>query len=161
MLQRLKEIYEQDQQERENWEEWGKSIPLEEVKDRDAARLKATLAIIANKDLVEGIDYYHAAMILQHSLEVEHYKLANELCSKAIALGESKAKWLYAATLDRYLLSRGDKFQKYGTQYKQNSKGFWKLCPIEDATTDEMRAEFNVPSLKKLKAREDNLNKSR
>ncbi len=158
MLLKLKEIYIQDQKERENWKEWGKSISLEEVQKRDSDRLQTTLAIINNKELIEGIDYYHAAMVLQHSSKVEHYKLANELCLKAIELDEQKAKWLYAATLDRYLLNSGNKYQKYGTQYKTNKDGLFELCPIEPSTTDEMRAEFNVPTLKKLKEKELTLN---
>lgn len=160
MNQELKDIYEQDQKERENWKEWGKSIPLEEVQRRDAERLQTTLSMIENKELIEGIDYYHAAMILQHSNETAHYKLANELCSKAVELGENKAKWLYAATLDRYLLNSGSKFQKYGTQYKKNKEGLWELCPIEPDTTDELRAKYNVPALYKLKEREVTLNNS-
>ena len=73
MLQKLKEIYDQDQKERENWKEWGKSIPLEEVQKRDRERLQTTLDIIDNNELIEGIDYYYAAVVLQHSDKVEHY----------------------------------------------------------------------------------------
>lgn len=104
------------------------------------------------------IDNYHAAMVLQHSDKTEHYKLANELCSKAMELGEEKAKWLYAATLDRYLLSSGNKFQKYGTQYQKNDHGLWELYPIDPMTTDEIRVQYDVPSLVKLKVREKDLN---
>ncbi len=115
--------------------------------------------MIENETLQEGADYYHAAVILQHSDKPEHYKLANELCSKAIDLGEKRAKWLYAATFDRYLLNTGEKYQKFGTQYEKGENGLWRLCPVDPETTDEMRAECNVPPLEKLKGREKELNK--
>lgn len=159
MLQKLKDIYDQDQKERKNWKEWGKSISLEDVRKRDGERLRIVLAIIKNKELVDGIDYYHAAMVLQHGDIAKHYKLANKLCAKAIKLGVEKAKWLYAATFDRYLLNSGNKYQKYGTQYKKSDKGPFELCPIEPSTTDKMRAKFNVPPLKELKQRVISLNK--
>lgn len=154
----LTRIYKEDQEDRQNWKEWGKSIPLEEVQKRDDKRLNDVLEMIEANELNEGIDYYHAAMVLQHSDKTEHYKLANELCSKAMELGEEKAKWLYAATLDRYLLSSGNKFQKYGTQYKKNDHGLWELYPIDPMTTDEIRVQYDVPSLVKLKVREKDLN---
>lgn len=158
MHQKLKKLYDEDQLDRKNWKEWGKTIPLEEVQKRDQLRLETVLTLIGNNELKEGIDYYHAAMILQHSDKVEHYKLANELCDKAMKLGEERAKWLYAATLDRYLLNSGSKYQKFGTQYQKNKHGLWELCPIDPATTDEIRAHYNVPSLNKLKEREKSLN---
>lgn len=160
MNQKLKEIYRLDQKERKNWKKWGKSIPLEEVQKRDNERLHIVLEMIENNELQEGADYYHAAVILQHSDKPKHYKLANELCAKAIKLGEKGAKWLYAATLDRYLLSTGSKHQKFGTQYEKNSEGEWNLCPIHPETTDEIRTKFNVPPLKELKEKEENLNQT-
>jgi len=95
-------------------------------------------------------------MVLQHSDKKEHYKLANKLCQKAIDLKEKRAKWLYAATLDRYLLASGAKYQKFGTQYVQ-VKGKWKLFPINPKTTDVERKKYDVPTLGKLKKRVENL----
>lgn len=154
----LAKIYRMDQEERKYWKEWGKTIPLKDVGKRDAERLATVLKMIEDNKLQVGIDYYHAAMVLQHSSKVEHYKLANELCGKAIKNGEERAKWLYAATLDRYLINSGSKYQKFGTQYKKNQKGLWKLCPIDPKTTDKVRAKYNVASLENLKAREVQLN---
>ncbi len=74
-----------------------------------------------------------------------NFELANQLAERAIELGEDDARWLYAATLDRYLTSQG-KPQKYGTQY-QNVDGKWVLLPVDPATTDEERAEYRVPPL--------------
>lgn len=154
----LLKLFKEDQGERDNWKEWGKSILLEEVQKRDRGRLEAVLAMIFNNELSAGADYFHAATILQHSEKPEHYKLANELCLRAIELGEERAKWLYAATLDRYLVSSGSKFQKFGTQYRKNKNGLWELYPVEVETTDELRSKYNVPPLSKLKEREGTLN---
>lgn len=148
----LKEMYESDQNDRKNWKDWNS-----DKGNRDVIRLKKTLKLIKKRKLNTGEDFYYAAMILQHSSKTEHYKLANELCQKAIELGEERAKWLYAATLDRYLLNSGEKYQKYGTQYMKNENG-WYHCPTDPNTTDEERSKFNVPYLEKLKTRVTELN---
>lgn len=148
----LKDMYISDQEDRRDWKSW-----TPEKDKRDSQRLTRTLKLISKNILSTGEDYYHAAMILQHSDKVEHYKLANNLCHKAIELGEERAKWLYAATLDRYMISSGEKYQKYGTQYIKDEKG-WHHCPTNSETTDEDRAKFNVPPLENLEARVTKLN---
>lgn len=158
MNKKLREIFKNDQQERVDWKEWGKSIPMEDVKKRDSARLQEVLSMIEAGELRDAVDYFHAAMVLQHGNEIAHYKLANELCEKALNLGEERAKWLYAATLDRYLMNSGNKFQKFGTQYRKNDEGRWKLYPIDPATSDADRGQYNVPSLENLLCQEKKLN---
>jgi hypothetical protein len=59
--------------------------------------------------------------------------------------GYSDALWIYAATLDRYLMSLGEP-QKFGTQYTQMD-GEFKQYPVDPATTDAERARYNVPPL--------------
>jgi hypothetical protein len=158
MNKKLEDIFNDDQQERVNWKEWGKSIDTEDVKKRDNERLQAVLTMIEMDELKDALDFFHAATVLQHGDKVEHYKLANELCEKAINLGEERAKWLYAATLDRYLMNTGKKFQELGTQYKKNNKGKWELYPVDPKTSDMDRARYNVPSLENLKNQEKKLN---
>lgn len=158
MNKRLEDIFKDDQQERVAWKEWGRSISTDDVKRRDNERLRAVLTMIEADELKDAVDFYHAAMVLQHGDRVEHYKLANELCQKAIDLGEERAKWLYAATMDRYLMNTGNKFQKYGTQYKKNDKDVWELYPVDPETSDVDRAEVNVLNLEHLKDQEKKLN---
>lgn len=148
----LKNMFVSDQEDREDWKNW----PADKT-NRDKQRLARTLQLIDVGALTTGEDYYHASMILQHSNITEHYKLANELCQNAIKLGEERAKWLYAAALDRYMLNSGEKYQKYGTQYMKGENG-WYLCPIDPNTTDEDRAEFNVLPLKDLETKVTELN---
>jgi hypothetical protein len=144
----LYEAFVEDHRDRKQWKEWGKSIPLEDIQERDKRHLKLALEKINSNSLKDEKDFYHAAVILQHSELPEHFKLASELCKKAVELGEERAKLFYAKTLDRYLLSIGEPFQKFGTQYEKDSAGMWQLCPVDPTTTDEERAEFNVPTLK-------------
>lgn len=72
---------------------------------------------------------------------------ADECAKKAVDLGDDTARWLYAATLDRYLLSI-DKPQKFGTQFKNTLEGNPELGPVDPNTSDEERAEYHVPPLK-------------
>ena len=67
--------------------------------------------------LYTGADNYYAAMILQHGEKPEDYLLAHELCIVAISKREAKAKWLAAATEDRFLMMIGHP-QRFATQFR-------------------------------------------
>ena len=90
---------------------------------------------------------------------VRDYLLAHELCVVAIARGFERAKWLAAASEDRFLGSIG-RSQRFGTQYTSASPNApSRLAPIEDGVTDALRREYAAPSLEQAKAREAELNK--
>lgn len=160
MNEELKEIYESDQQDRRDWSEG--NMPVEEFRNRDKTRMSQVLEMIEKGTLEDGTDYYHASMIFQHGKTAEDYLKANELAKKAVELQEERAKWMVAATWDRYLTNNsGAEFQKYGTQYKKDSEeGNWYLYPVDPNTTDEERAEFNVRPLAELEAYVEILNKN-
>lgn len=61
-------------------------------------------------------DFFHAAMIFQHGQNPDDYLLAHILAMDAVAQGSKEARWLSAATLDRYLLSIWQP-QVFGTQF--------------------------------------------
>lgn len=61
-------------------------------------------------------DFFHAAMIFQHGQNPDDYLLAHVLAMDAVARGSKEARWLSAATLDRYLLSIWQS-QIFGTQF--------------------------------------------
>jgi len=104
-------------------------------------------------------DLYHAAMIFQHGNCPEHFKLANLLAKMAIENGSDRARWLYAATLDRYLMSEG-RPQQFGTQFVTIGKtGTWELYDFDPATTDEERARYNVPPLAVQKQKLEKMNR--
>ena len=66
-----------------------------------------------------GNDFHAAALSFQHGKEAEDYLLAHILAVRALGLGVSKAEWLAAASLDRYLQAIA-RDQVYGTQYSWN-----------------------------------------
>jgi hypothetical protein len=93
------------------------------------------------------MDHYHAAMILQHAHEPDDYLLAHELCIVAVGQGVEQAKWLAAASEDRYLMNIG-RSQRFGTQYGAEAGGKnWHLYPVDPEFSDGMRRAFNVPPL--------------
>lgn len=139
---RLKEIYDQDVADRS-----GDRKGLLDVKDRE--RKEEVQKLLREDGQLEAVDFRRAALIFQHGEDPEDFKRANELSKKAIEQGDSTAGWLYAATMDRWLISVG-RPQKYGTQFRQNAKGEWELVmPIDPNVTDEERLKYGVPPIAK------------
>lgn len=142
MNQELKELYEEDLADRES-----QDMKLALLEERDRERKERVEELISQGKLKVAEDYHHAALIFQHGYVVADYDRANELAKKAVEPGDNSARWLYAATKDRSLLSQGLP-QKYGTQFMKNSDGEWVLVePVDPNTTDEERAEWDVPPL--------------
>ena len=106
--------------------------------------------------LYTGADNYYAAMILQHGEKPEDYLLAHELCIVAISKREAKAKWLAAATEDRFLMMIG-RPQRFATQFK-GENGIYRLYETDPGVTDDLRHALDVPSLAQAKAREAKMN---
>ena len=135
----LREIFEADQQDR-------KQVPLQvDVNLRDAARRERVLAIIEAGGLAEPEDYFHAAMVFQHGTDLKDYQRAHQLARKAAEMGYRPGRWLAAAAYDRWLMSQGQP-QKYGTQYRDQN-GVMVLWTVDPETTDEERAQWDVPPL--------------
>jgi hypothetical protein len=116
------------------------TIQMEDTQRRhDALRYLQSGETWSTQDLV------YAAFIFQHGDCPEHYRYAHRLAQIALEAGDLEAGWIYAATLDRYLMSLG-KPQKFGTQYVGTGENF-RLYPVDPSTTDEERAQYNVPPL--------------
>lgn len=116
-----------------------------EANQADLAHRQEVLSLLQKGQIVALRDLVYAAFIFQHGDCPEHYLLANRLAQIAMDSGYADARWIYAATLDRYLMSLGQP-QKYGTQ-KTWIDGKFQLYPVDPATTDEERARDNVPLL--------------
>lgn len=143
--QELYRIYEADQDDRNagpDGIDWSKVTP------RDEARRERVLEILARDEATQSDDYYHAAMIFQHGSSLEDIDQAHRLALRAVELdgGNERAKWLAAATKDRWLMKQ-DRPQLYGTQYRK-ADGVWILHPVDPAVTDEERARWNVQPLR-------------
>ncbi|MBU0691301.1 hypothetical protein KKC97_04750 [bacterium] len=136
------------------------TIPWDSVAVEDARRLNRVKELVAGKELKTAQDYFNAALICQHGTDSTDYRLANELAKQAAALDTSyaAAKWLSAASWDRYLQSMGLP-QIYGTQFRTDSAGVWTLEPIDTtAVTDEERARLGVPSLEEARRQAARMN---
>jgi hypothetical protein len=150
--QELAGIYREDQADRTMAP--GREIDWNAVSPRDEAREIRVKELMSSGSLKSGADYFHAAMVLQHAVTPDDYLLAHDLCVIAIGKGEPQAKWLAAASLDRFLVSVG-RPQRYGTQF--GSKRIhqpMRLAPVDPTVPDSIRAEMNVPPLDEAKKRE-------
>lgn len=148
MNKRLYALYKADQRDRYrlklNDKEWKK------LAERDKERQKEAAEILRKDKRLDASDYYRAAMIFQHS--ATNQRRAMSLAKKSMDMGYAKAKWLYAAAIDRALTNAGKK-QKFGTQFRLSRRGTATPFPIDKRTTDELRAKYNVPPIEKTKKR--------
>jgi hypothetical protein len=127
--------------------------------ERDRVRRQRVKELVAAGSLEDGADFFHAAMIYQHGEELEDYWQAHTLAKKAAEWGHQSGRWLAAAAYDRWLMHQGQP-QKYGTQYRVGAGG-WQLYQVDPATTDEERAEWNVPPLVRALERAEEMNRTR
>lgn len=140
----IAELAREDQQDRRPPP--GQSIDWSVVIPRDQAREKRVKELYAAGALHTGTDYYNVAMVLQHGTSADDMLLAHELCIVAIIKGENRAKWLAAASEDRFLMNIG-RPQRFGTQYTSSGNGPSKLYRIDPGVTDDVRRAMDVPPL--------------
>lgn len=152
----LEKLYIEDQADRSSL---GENTDWEAISIKDEQREIRVKELLALGSLGSGAEYYHAAMILQHASAPDDYLLAHDLCVIAISKGEQKAKWLAAASMDRFLISIGRQ-QRFGTQFLSN-KSFRPphLVQVDPNVSDALRKELDVPTLENAKKREAELEK--
>lgn len=95
----LRQLYERDQEGRRSRLSAWRAVRL---LWEDALRRRLVRQLVAQGLLQTGEDYYHAAMLLRHSLHLADYWHAHLLAQRAVDLGYRPARWLFAATLDRW-----------------------------------------------------------
>lgn len=145
----LRRLFEADQAVRQG------AVDIAEMRRSDATRRARVRAILDSGGAVEAADFYHAAMVFQHGETVDEIWTAHEMAQRAADMGEPRAKWLCAASLDRWLMYQ-QKPQRYGTQFV-SVDGRWRLWDVDLVTTDAERAEFDVPALATQRAKADRL----
>jgi hypothetical protein len=122
------------------------SLDGREMQNRDEQRRNAVSQLLAAGGIQSGKDYHYAALVFQHGGKSQHYLLAHMLATTAAAKGESNAKWLAAATLDRYLWSLKQP-QVFGTQFMKSRGEPFSMEPYDRTTlSDAMRALWCVIS---------------
>jgi len=141
----LRRLYEADQADRT-----GDGLPSD-LRERDRARRQRVTELLDAGAAETGEDHHHAAMVLQHGEDLADYLRAHELALRSADLGYRRGRWLAAAAYDRWLMHQG-RPQKYGTQYRGTADGY-ELYEVDPATTDEERAEWNVPPLAEARRR--------
>src|SRR5436190_5616218 len=135
----LSAIFTADQADRQQ------RLAFEDLHARDAERRQRVEVLLGSGLAPTAEDLFHAAMVFQHGGSPAAYERAHELAEEAVRMGHERARWLAAASLDRWLMSTG-RPQKYGTQYRALN-GVWVLHEVDPATTDDERAEWSVPGL--------------
>lgn len=155
----LQKIQEADQADRQPS---SGSIDWSLVTVRDRAREAQVEELYRQGKLLTGTDYFNAALVLQHGSKPEDYLLAHELCVVAIIKGNVPARWLAAATEDRFLMNIG-RPQRFGTQYRPEPgkpSSPMRLYQVDDgslSSTDELRKQMNAPSLAAAQEREETM----
>lgn len=139
----LEDLYISDKEDRQKYEQ-GKLSQID-LQKCYKARMRRIRIILFTLDEKEIWNCHHASYMILNSDNNYDYELAHEYAKKAIQMGSNVNKWLYAATLDRWLVSQGKK-QRYGTQFKK-VKGKWQLLPVDETVTDIERENYGVPPL--------------
>ena len=143
----LASIYKADQADRQGVIDW------HAMSERDQTRETRVREMLSAGLIQSPKDYYHAAMVFQHTSEGDGLRLAHELSMIGAALGDKNCRWLAAASYDR-LLNRLGQEQRFGTQYVGVAGAAPTLSPVSPGVSDAMRAALNVPTLQQAKDRE-------
>lgn len=160
----MKRIFDEDQGDRKNFAP--NMTPKQQVDwinktgMRDAQRRKRVMELLKQNTLQTGNDFEEAAFIFQHGDKPDDYLLAHTLAMVAIAKGKSKARWIAAATLDRYL-QKIKQPQIFGTQYSQgpNATDKWTQAPYNsELVPDALRNDVCVPDLASQQKNVESLN---
>jgi hypothetical protein len=115
--------------------------------ERDQLRLHRVKELLDAGGVDDAEDLFCAALILQHGSSLDDYWEAHELAKTSAEAGYGPARWLAAAAYDRWLMHQG-RPQRFGTQYFAMGGGSLRLWEVDPTTTDEERAEWDVPPLR-------------
>jgi hypothetical protein len=158
MNDELARLYKSDREERID-QPRANTSEYRAMRARDLKRRDRIRELVEANELHTGEDYYQAAHIMNHGDSLEDARNAHRLALRSSELGYRPARWLAAASYDRWQMYQG-KPQKYGTNYVYDGQKD-RLWDVDPNTTDEERAAWDVPPLAEQlrKAREANLHK--
>ena len=153
----LIEIYRNDQADRQT-----DTIDWSIVSKRDSLREIRIYQLLDSNKVRTSKDYRNAAMIFQHGGDSIAYGMAVKLMRKSIELDSMADKWLLAAAIDRYLLSK-DEPQIYGTQYQKQGKDEpWQIGKMDTTkVSDAERIEYGVETLAEQKEKVKRMNQKK
>jgi hypothetical protein len=139
----------------------GVNAKWDDVSRRDKVRRERVNQLLTAGNIKTGQDYEDAAFVFQHGDSPDDYLLAHVLAMAAMERGNTRAKWIAAATLDRYLQAIKQP-QVFGTQYlRPNERTPFTQEPYNASVlSDQLRAEFCVPDREEQKSNAEALNKN-
>lgn len=141
----LKELYESDQKD-QNDELWNESSD-DEFSRRQKERRDRVMAVIEAEMLADLKDWNHAAMLLQHGQSADDFLLAHILSLPPAIADEPFARFMCAATLDRFLQTCG-RAQIFTTQSGAADPSVYApIEPFDDSMSESLRAVFGLPPL--------------
>lgn len=118
------------------------------LRERDRgrrARAEAALRQLRAADDASAGDLFHAAWLFNHGETPEEARRAHEWAREAAQRGHRRARWLAAASYDRWRMYQGRR-QKYGTQFVPDGARY-RLLDVDPTTSDTERADWDVPPL--------------
>ncbi len=118
------------------------------IAQRDQQRQSKVRALLRDGQVQTGKEFHYSALILQHSSTTDELALAHVLAVTAVIEGDNTAKWLAAATFDRYRQNQKEP-QVFGTQFMVGaSDSKWSMEPYDHgAVPDSVRTLWCVVSL--------------
>ena len=143
----LEELFQEDQRDRDRVYETADDVA--KLKERDAARRKRVYMMMDLGEIRTMKDLYRAAVILQHGHTAPDFLTAHRLAVMSAVMGHKTARWLLAASLDRYLMAIGQP-QVYGTQfeYGASERRYQLKLPIADTIFLDFEKEMlGVPTV--------------
>ena len=156
MNNELLSLYQADRQEHAKQAK-ANTLEYKAMRKRDLARRARVLEMVAANALHTAEDYYHAAWIMNHGDTPEDAENAHRLALRSSELGHRPARWLAAASYDRWQMYQG-KSQKYGTNYVYDGIRD-RLWDVDPQTTNEERAAWDVPPLAEQLRKAEEANK--
>ncbi|MBI5622622.1 MAG: hypothetical protein HY924_02455 [Elusimicrobia bacterium] len=144
---RLHELYLGDQKDRESV--YHSKARVDDLSARDKLRRGLVYEMISQDAVKSGVDLYHAAVILQHGSEAKDFLAAHRLAVLAAIAGHRPARWLLAASLDRFLSAVGQP-QVYCTQFEfdEGENKYRLRLPIEESSImPSEKGMLDVPSV--------------
>ena len=120
---------------------------------RDQQRQSKVRTLLRDGQVQTGKEFHYAALIFQHSSATDELALAHVLAVTAVIQGDNTAKWLAAATFDRYRQNQKER-QVFGTQFMLGAgDSKWSMEPYDQgAVPDSLRALWCVVSLSEQRA---------
>lgn len=157
-------LFVEDQEDLRGGPNGGPRFTEEQYHTRVIARQTTLRAMLAAGEFKTGDDFTDAAFIFQHGDQPEDFLFAHILAMEAMARGTTAARFIAAATLDRYLQFTKHA-QVFGTQYvtdrnvplAANTSGLplpfgRTLEPYDEGfLSDWVRTDFCVPILAQQK----------